>query len=95
MATIKLSDKRTGKEIGTIDVYKHGIDIRPAKKLRLKRWVKVTLGVVAVAAACAVTVFAIGKWADNQHDWYQECDQAYGYTTDYYTCRNYHIRGGK
>ena len=28
-------------------------------------------------------------------NWYKECDSAYGYTTDYYTCRNYYIKGGK
>ena len=28
-------------------------------------------------------------------NWYKECDSAYGYTTDYYTCRNYHIKGSK
>ena len=76
-------------------VYKHGVELRPAKKYRLKTWVKVTLSVLAIAAASVACVLAVKAWANNRHYWYQECDQAYGYTTDYYTCRNYHIRGSK
>lgn len=95
MATYKLSDKRNGKEIGSIMVHKHGIELRPAKKYKLRTWVKVTLATLAIAGACAAVALGVKAWADKQHDWYQECDQAYGYTTDYYTCRNYHIHGSK
>ena len=61
------------------------------KKRRLKGWVKITLAFIAGV----VFTLAIQAWCERSEQWYEECDNYYGYTTDYYTCRLYHIRGGE
>lgn len=58
---------------------------------RLKGWVKVTLAFIAGV----LFTLAVQAWSERSERWYQECDAYYGYTTDYYTCRLYHIRGGE
>lgn len=55
----------------------------------LKReWCFVLGMLVALAVLAGVKAFA-----DNQKDWWNECDEHFGYPTSYYTCRNYHIKG--
>ncbi len=64
-------------------------------RLVLKGWVKMTLTFVA-GVIFTLTVSAIATDLRERSDrWFEECDSYYGYTTDYYTCRQYHIRGGE
>lgn len=57
------------------------------KKLKLKRWVCFVLGIIFTLVT-QQTIKFISETYDN---WYKECDNHYGYTVDYYTCRQYHI----
>lgn len=58
---------------------------------RLKGWVKIALAFIAGV----LFTLAVQAQSERSERWYQECDAHYGYTTDYYTCRLYHIRGGE
>ena len=61
------------------------------KRYRLKKEVKAVL-VSLLVVACTVLC---GMWLAKEHarmsNWWNECDEHYGYATDYYTCRTYHI----
>ena len=56
------------------------------KKLRLKRKWCFILGVL-VALSLEWSIKSITNYYKN---WYNECDNYYGYKTDYYTCRQFH-----
>ena len=62
-------------------------------RLKLRPWVKMTLAFIAgVIFTLAVSTIA-SDLRERSDQWFEECDAHYGYTTDYYTCRLYHIRG--
>lgn len=55
--------------------------------MKLKRCVCFALGML-----CTVTIQQIIKDINKTYDnWYKECDDHYGYTVNYYTCRQYYI----
>ena len=55
--------------------------------MKLKRCVCFALGIL-----CTVTIQQIIKDINKTYDnWYKECDNHYGYTVNYYTCRQYYI----
>ncbi len=58
-------------------------------KRRLKKWVKVMLVVIAIGGFYLM----IGDIAKEYDEMYRRCDEAKGYTCDYYTARQYAIRG--
>lgn len=57
------------------------------KKLKLRSWVIFVLGMLTTLGL-QYTIKSINNTYDN---FYKECDEYYGYTVDYYTCRQYHI----
>ena len=67
-------------------------EIRKVTKLKPLAWF--LLGAASVLAIAGL-VLGMAKMSERSERWYQECDAHYGYTTDYYTCRLYHIRGGE
>lgn len=91
MATYYVKDSK-GSMIGKVEVDGHECKVHSIHKhYRLKReWIFVLglLGGVLLAVGLRVV-------SDMSARWYAECDTAYGYTTDYYACRQYHIHGGK
>ena len=65
--------------------------MRSKKKLKLKRIWCFVLGIICCLAFQQITKLISNSW----DEYYRVCDEAYGYTTDYYTCRQYHIHNGK
>lgn len=61
------------------------------KKYRLKRKYRIALEVILIALGILISINIIVKLNNNRNKWYEVCDSHYGYTTDYYTCRQYHI----
>lgn len=55
-------------------------------KRKLRTWVKVTLTLITIILLATVIAQHI-----KQQEYYNQCDQALGYHTTYYTCRQYHI----
>lgn len=91
MATYYVKDSK-GSMIGKVEVDGHECKVYSIHKhYRLKSGWIFLLGLLAGA------LLFVGFRALNEsyEHWYSECDEAYGYTTNYYTCRLYHIRGGK
>lgn len=63
------------------------------KRRRLKRWVRVTLKVIAFLVAALLLALLFIKANNNLNDMYEACDNAKGYTCSYYEARLYSIRG--
>ena len=63
------------------------------KRRRLKRWVRVTLKVIAFLVATLLLTLLFMKANNNLNDMYEACDNAKGYTCSYYEARLYSIRG--
>lgn len=59
------------------------------KKLKLKRWVKVVIGIIVVF----MLGISIKKVVDINNDMLTKCDNAKGYTCSYYEARLYAARG--
>ena len=58
------------------------------KKLKLRKWVYVVLTLLGIVLV-QLGIKSITTTYDN---FYEECDNYYGYPVDYYTCRLYHIQ---
>lgn len=65
------------------------------KRYRLKKEVKAVLVSLLVVAVVIALGILLGKEHARMSNWWNECDQHYGYATDYYTCRTYHINNNK
>ena len=63
------------------------------KRRRLKRWVRVTLKVIAFLVATLLLTLLFMKVNNDLNDMYEACDNAKGYTCSYYEARLYSIRG--
>lgn len=63
------------------------------KRRRLKRWVRVTLKVIAFLVAALLLALLFMKANNDLNDMYEACDNAKGYTCSYYEARLYSIRG--
>lgn len=63
------------------------------KRRRLKRWVRVTLKVIAFLVATLLLTLLFMKANNDLDDMYEACDNAKGYTCSYYEARLYSIRG--
>ena len=63
------------------------------KRRRLKRWVRVTLKVIAFLVAALLSALLFTKANNDLNDMYEACDNAKGYTCSYYEARLYSIRG--
>lgn len=63
------------------------------KRRRLKRWVRVTLKVIAFLVAALLLALLFIKANNDLNDMYEACDNAKGYTCSYYGARLYSIRG--
>lgn len=63
------------------------------KRRRLKRWVRVTLKVIAFLVAALLLALLFIKANNDLNDMYEACDNAKGYTCSYYEARLYSIRG--
>ena len=57
------------------------------KKRKLKRSVCFILGFITAIVLMLVVKVIRNNW----NNWFQECDNHYGYQVDYYTCRQYHL----
>lgn len=88
MRTYYIKDKKG--MVGKLEVDGSVIKITPIKTV-LRPWVKIALAFLAGLVVGAM-IYLVASSVANSEAWYQECDQALGYTTDYYTCRLYHIR---
>lgn len=66
---------------------------KTVKKRRLKRWVRVTLKVIAFLVAALLLTLLFMKANNDLNDMYEACDNAKGYTCSYYEARLYSIRG--
>jgi len=96
MRTLYLRNEK-GNMIGKVevDLTNNSVkvtEIRKVTKLKPLAWF--LLGAASVLAIVGLA-FGMAKMSERSERWYQECDAHYGYTTDYYTCRLYHIRGGE
>lgn len=96
MRTLYLRNEK-GNMIGKVevDLTSNSVkvtEIRKVTKLKPLAWF--LLGAASVLAIAGLAL-GIAKASERSERWYQECDAHYGYTTDYYTCRLYHIRGGE
>ena len=56
-------------------------------KLKLKRKYCFILGILFTITMQYATDFII----TNINNYFEKCDKHYGYTTDYYSCRQYHL----
>lgn len=63
------------------------------KRRRLKRWVRVTLKVIAFLVAALLLALLFMKANNDLNDMYEACDNAKGYTCSYYEARLYSIKG--
>ena len=63
------------------------------KRRRLKRWVRVTLKVIAFLVVALLLALLFMKANNDLNDMYEACDNAKGYTCSYYEARLYSIRG--
>lgn len=63
------------------------------KRRRLKRWVRVTLKVIAFLVATLLLALLFIKANNDLNDMYEACDNAKGYACSYYEARLYSIRG--
>lgn len=63
------------------------------KRRRLKRWIRVTLKVIAFLVAALLLALLFIKANNDLNDMYEACDNAKGYTCSYYEARLYSIRG--
>ena len=66
---------------------------KTVKRRRLKRWVRVTLKVIAFLVAALLLALLFMKASNDLNDMYEACDNAKGYTCSYYEARLYSIRG--
>lgn len=66
---------------------------KTVKRRRLKRWVRVTLKVIAFLVAALLLTLLFMKANNDLNDMYEACDNAKGYTCSYYEARLYSIRG--
>lgn len=94
MTTYYVRDHKE-RMIGKVEVDGSKVTVHSIKRIRrLKPLAWFLLGAVSVLAIAGLAL-GIAKASERSERWYQECDAHYGYTTDYYTCRLYHIRGGE
>lgn len=89
MRTYYIKDTKKGM-VGKVEIDGSVINVTTIRTV-LKPWVKVVLAFLAGLLVGAL-VYLVASSVASSEAWYQECDQALGYTTDYYTCRLYHIR---
>ena len=94
MTTYYLRDHKE-RMIGKVEVNGSQVKLTTIKRTtKLKPLAWFLLGAASVLAIAGLA-FGMAKMSERSERWYQECDAHYGYTTDYYTCRLYHIRGGE
>lgn len=72
---------------------KKGFDIM--KKLRLKKWVKILIVVIALISIIFILTHLLFENNSDFIKYAKMCDQDKGYTCSYYEIREYMIRGGK
>lgn len=63
------------------------------KRRVLKRWVKITLKVLAGIALLVLFIALFKTTNDRYNEMYEACDNAKGYTCSYYEARLFNIRG--
>ena len=56
-------------------------------KRKLRTWVKVTLTLITIGLLTTI----VAQHIKQQQEYYNQCDQALGYHTTYYTCRQYQL----
>lgn len=61
------------------------------KKLKLRKWVKITLTIFIAVLTIQILSSAIKSMADRYDELYKECDESRGYTCSYYDMRQYSI----
>ena len=60
-------------------------------KYKLKPQIKIILIIIGFILIGILTMHFIKNYNERMEKWYNECDSYYGYKTDYYQCRLYHI----
>lgn len=93
MTTYYIKNKK-GERIGKVTVEGSEVTVATIKRV-LKPWVKTAATIVVTVLVTLACVWLWNWMSERSERWYQECDAYYGYTTDYYTCHLYHIRGGE
>lgn len=93
MTTYYIKNKK-GERIGKVTVEGSEVTVVTIKRV-IKPWVKTAATILVTALVTLACVWMWNWMSERSERWYQECDAHYGYTTDYYTCRQYHIKGGE
>lgn len=60
-------------------------------KYKLRPQIKILLIVLGVILIGILMVYLIKNYNERMDNWYNECDNYYGYKASYYQCRLYHI----
>lgn len=60
-------------------------------KYKLKPQIKIILIIFGFILIGILATHLIKNYNERMEKWYSECDSYYGYKTDYYQCRLYHI----
>ena len=65
------------------------------KKLRLRKWVKILIVVIALISIVFILTHLLFNKNDDFIEYANMCDQDKGSICSYYEVRNYMLRGGK
>lgn len=60
-------------------------------KLRLKKWVKITLAILLIILMALILILTIMKGVKGFEELAKQCDQDKGYTCSYYEIRQYSL----
>ena len=60
-------------------------------KYKLKPQIKIILIIIGFILIGILSMNLVKNYSERMEKWYNECDSYYGYKTDYYQCRLYHI----
>ena len=63
------------------------------KKRRLKKWVKVVLGILEFILFSLMILMLFKGISKRYDDLYKQCDESRGYTCSYYDMRQFSIKG--
>ena len=60
-------------------------------KYKLKPQIKMILIILGLILIGILIVHVLKDYNERMEKWYNECDNYYGYKSNYYQCRLYHI----
>ena len=60
-------------------------------KYKLKSQIKILLIILGLILIGILIIHLLKDYNERMEKWYNECDNYYGYKSNYYQCRLYHI----